>query len=90
MVNRSSAVRSKLFKCIQCRSLRGKIGIQKLATLPSSRLMEVPPFTYCGFDMFTPFIIRQRRSEAKRYGALLTCMNSRAVHIKVTHNLDTN
>ena len=90
MVNRSSAVRSKLFKCIQCRSLRGKIGIQKLANLPSGRLMEVPLFTYCGFDMFGQFIIRQRRSEAKRYGAMFTCMNSRAVHIEVTHNLDTN
>ena len=40
--------------------------------------------------MFGPFIIRQRRSEAKRYGAMFTCMNSRAVHIEVTHNLDTN
>ena len=52
--------------------------------------MEVPLFTYCGFDMFGQFIIRQRRSEAKRYGAMFTCMNSRAVHIEVTHNLDTN
>ena len=52
--------------------------------------MEVPPFTCYGFDMFGPFIIRQRRSEAKRYGAMFTCMNSRAVHIEVTHNLDNN
>ena len=88
--NGSSAVRSKLFKCIQCRNLRGKIGIQKLANLPSSRLMEVPRFTYCGVDMFGPFIIRPRQSEAKRYGAMFTCMNSRAVHIEVTHNLDNN
>ena len=88
--NGSSAVRSKLFKCIQCRNLRGKIGIQKLANLPSSRLMEVPRFTYCGVDMFGPFIIRPRQSEAKRYGAMFTCMNSRAVHIEVNHNLDTN
>ena len=52
--------------------------------------MEVPLFTYCGVDMFGPFIIRPRQSEAKRYGAMFTCMNSRAVHIEVNHNLDTN
>ena len=59
-----------------------KLDIQKMAYLPSSRLMEVPPFTYGGVDMFGPFIIKQRRSEIKRYGAKLTCMNSRAVHLK--------
>ena len=90
VVNGNSAVRSKLFKCIQCRRLRGKLGIQKMADLPSSRLMEVPPFTYCGVDMFGPFIIKQRRSEVKRYGAMFTCVNSRAVHTEVTHSLDTD
>ena len=60
MVNDNSAVWSKLFECIQCRRLRGKLGIQKMADLPSSRLMEDPLFTYCGVDMFGPFIIKQR------------------------------
>ena len=60
MVNGNSAVQSKLFKCIQCRRLRGKLGIQKMADLPSSRLMEVPPFTYCGVDMFGLFNIKQK------------------------------
>ena len=65
VINGNSAVQSKLFKCIQCRRLRGKLGIQKMADLPSSRLMEVLPFSYCGVDMFGPFIIKQRRSEVK-------------------------
>ena len=90
MVNGNSAVRSKLFKCIQCRRLRGKLGIQKMANLPSSRLVEVPPFTYCGVEMFCPFIIKKRRNEVKQYGAMFTCMNSRAVHIEVAHSLDTD
>ena len=90
VVNGNSAVWSKLFKCIQCRRLRGKLGIQKMANLPSSRLVEVPPFTYCGVEMFCPFIIKKRRSEVKQYGAMFTCMNSRAVHIEVAHSLDTD
>ena len=61
-----------------------------MADLPSSRLMEVPPFTYCGVDMFGPFIIKQRQSEVKWYGAMFTCMNSCAVHIEVIHSLDTD
>ena len=76
MVNGNSAVRSKLFKCIQCRRLQGKVGIQKMADLPSSRLMEVPPFTYCRVDMFGPFIIKQIRSEVKRHGAVSIAMQS--------------
>ena len=51
VVNDNSAVRSKLFKCMQCRRLRGKLGIQKMADLPSRRLMEVPLFTYYGVDI---------------------------------------
>ena len=51
--------------------------------------MEVPPFTYCRVDTFGPFIIKQRRSEVKRYGAMFTCMNSRAVYVEVTHSLNT-
>ena len=61
-----------------------------MVDLLSSRLMEVPPFTYCRVDMFGPFIIKQRRSEVKRYGAIFTCMNSRAIHTEVTHSLDSD
>ena len=61
LVNGNSAVRSKLFKCIQCRRLKGKLGIQKMADLPSSRLMEVPLFTSWLIDLFGPFIIKQRQ-----------------------------
>ena len=61
-----------------------------MANLASSRLMEVPPFTYCRVDMFSPFIIKQRQSEIKQYGAMFNCMNSCEVHIEVTHSLDTD
>ena len=40
--------------------------------------------------MFGPFIIKQRRSEVKRYGAMFTCVNTRAVRIEVTNSLDTD
>ena len=40
--------------------------------------------------MFGPFKMIERRSELKRYGALFTCMASKAAHIEVTHSLEAD
>ena len=40
--------------------------------------------------MFGPFVIKQRRNEIKHYGAMFTCMASRAVHINITHSLNSD
>ena len=61
-----------------------------MADLPKDRFEEAPPFTYCAVDMFGPFTVRVKRSDMKRYGAMFTCLASRAVHIEVTHSLDTD
>ena len=79
-----------IYRCINCRKLRGKFGVQKMADLPKVTCLEVPPFTHCGVDMFGPYTIRENTSDLKRYCALLTCFASRAVHIEVTNALDTD
>ena len=61
-----------------------------MADLPQERCTEAAPFTYCGVDMLGPLIIKERRSELKRYGALFTCFSSRAVHIDLTNSLDAD
>ena len=83
-------VKSAIFKCVICCKLRGTIGEQMMADLPKDRFEEAPPFTYCTVDMFGPFTVRVKRSDMKRYGAMFTCLASRAVHIEVTHSLDTD
>ena len=91
IVGANSAVKNFIFRCVDCRRLRGRIGEQKIADLPTCRLTETAPFTHCGVDIFGPsFIVKQRRSEVKRYGAMFTCMASRAVHIEVTFSLDSD
>ena len=40
--------------------------------------------------MFGPFLIKEGRKELKRYGALFTCLTSRAVHIECTRSMDTD
>ena len=61
-----------------------------MADLPKERMETAPPFTYCGMDCFGPFYAKDRRRELKRYGLLLTCMGSRAVHIEMLDDLTTN
>ena len=49
-----------------------------------------PPFTYCGMDCFGPFYVKEGRKELKRYGLLLTCMCSRAVHVEMLDDMTTD
>ena len=40
--------------------------------------------------MFGPFIIKEGRKELKRYGAIFTCLASRAVHIEITISMEAD
>ena len=78
------AVVSKVIhECVVCRKFRGSLQTQRMAPLPEDRLEETPPFTYCAVDYFGPFYIRVKRSDVARYGAIFTCLMSRAVHLEV-------
>ena len=90
IVNANAIVRHLIHKCVICRKLRGKMGYQKMADLPQERCTEAAPFTYCGVDMFALLIIKERRSQLKRYDALFTCFSSHAVHIELTNSLDVD
>ena len=86
----NSATRKFIHYCVVCRSLRGKLGEQKMAELPFDRLQEEPPFTYCQVDLFGPFVICSKRKELKNYGVMFTCLCSHAIDIEVAHSLDTD
>ena len=90
VINGNSRVRHVISKYVVCRRLRGKLSEQQMASLPTDILNAAPPFTYSAVDIFGPFWIKEGRKEIKRYGALFTCMASRAVHLECTHTLDTD
>ena len=90
IINANSVVRHFMSKCVTCRRLRGVISEQKMADLPKEGLSPAQPFTYCGLDYFGPLFIKEGRKEMKRYGALFTCLSSRAVHIETANSLETD
>ena len=90
LINGNSQVKSVIHKCVPCKLLRGQPTIQKMSELPLSRTTDVSPFTYCGVDMFGPFIIKEGRKEMKRYGIIFTCFSCRAVHLETANGADTD
>ncbi|CAC5397509.1 unnamed protein product [Mytilus coruscus] len=83
----SSAVSNPFSKCVTCRKLRSQTQVQKMADLPVDRLETVPPFTYCGVDLFGPWLIKEGRKELR---FLCTCLSPRSIHIETANALDTS
>ena len=83
-------MKSMVLKCVNRKKLRGKTFQQKMSYLPEERLIEEPPFSYCGVDLFGPFLVKEGRKIYKRYGAMLTCLCSRTVHTETTNSMTTD
>lgn len=77
-------------RCVTCRCLHGSSQVQEMADLPEDRIEPAPPFSYSGVDYFGLFYIREGRKELKRYGAIFTCFNCRAIHIETAVSLITD
>ena len=90
IVGGSSAVSNCISQCVICRKLRRHLETQKMSDLPIDRVEPSPPFSYCAVDFFGPFLIKERRSEVKRYGVIFTCMASRSVHLETANSLSTS
>lgn len=89
-VGGSKMVAKMIRECVQCRRLRRPVEEQRMSELPKERCEVSAPFTFCGMDCFGPFVIKRGRKEYKRYGLILTCSSSRAVHIEILEDLSTD
>ncbi|XP_042213635.1 uncharacterized protein LOC121865920 [Homarus americanus] len=67
--------------CVICRRSNWKPTHQRRADLPEDWVHpEDRPFIRTGVDCFGPFMVKQGRARAKRWGCLFTCLATRAIH----------
>ncbi|XP_062714115.1 uncharacterized protein LOC134290905 [Aedes albopictus] len=83
-----SVVKAVSRSCQFCKVRKALPTIPPMAPLPQERLaISVRPFSYVGVDYFGPLLVKQGRTNVKRWIALFTCLNVRAVHLEVAYNL---
>lgn len=62
-----------------------------MADLPPERLDALArTFTHVGIDYFGPLEVSFGRRTEKRWGMLIACLTTRAIHIEVVHSLSTD
>ena len=86
-------VKKILRQCVICRRQNGKPCHQKMADLPSDRVVsDLPVFSNTGVDYFGPLMVSRGRGRVreKRYGVIFTCLSSRAMHLEIAHSLDVD
>ena len=86
-----ATVGKNIRNCITCRMAGAKAKPPRMAPLPAHRLQShIRPLTNVGIDYFGPFNTVVGRRQEKRYGALLTCFSTRAVHLELAHYLTSD
>lgn len=77
--------------CFDCKKLHAPVITQQMADLPSDRVTpHTPPFQAIGVDYFGPILIKRGRGREKRWGCLITCLATRAVHLDIAHTLEAD
>ncbi|XP_057368275.1 uncharacterized protein LOC130689291 [Daphnia carinata] len=77
--------------CPSCIRERAVPAAQMMGDLPAFRLNSFsPPFTHTAVDYFGPLKTSPGRNRVlKRYGALFTCLVTRAVHLELAESLSS-
>ena len=91
IVKGKSWVRGLVSRCAFCRKQNARVSQQLMADLPVSRVRAGwRPFATTGIDYFGPLQVKVGRGTEKRYGCLMTCFQSRAVHLELAHDMSTD
>ena len=97
IINAKYVIRKILKSCLYCKRLRNQPKPPIMSDLPPERFSSLlPPFYFTGVDYFGPSTIklnkgtRRTSGTAKRYGALFTCLATRAVHLELAGDMLTD
>lgn len=78
-------------ECLTCKIRRQKPQSAPLGDLPKKRLNRYQrPFTCTAVDYFGPMTVTVGRRHEKRWGALFTCLTTRAIHLELANSLSTD
>ncbi|XP_053667342.1 uncharacterized protein LOC128716760 [Anopheles marshallii] len=76
--------------CQHCKIRNAAPNPPLMGDIPRQRVaVSQRAFTYTGLDYFGPIFVVVGRHSEKRWGALFTCLTTRAVHLEVAHALTT-
>ena len=92
ILNGRERVKKARQECRSCKKEKARPATQIMADLPAVRLdYGSPSFTRTAVDFFGPLEIETSRGRtAKRYGALFTCLVTRAVYVDLATSLSTD
>ena len=93
IVGITSLIKKVVGQCLICTRLQGRPSEQLMSNLPKERLScDEPLFTNCGVDFFRHlFVTRGRgKSQDERYVVIFSCLTSTAIHVEVSHSIDTD
>ena len=77
--------------CPKCIMRRAKPTAPLMGQLPQCRLTTgKKPFTYVGIDFFGPLAVTVGRSRQKRWGMILVCMVTRAIHVELVEDMTSS
>lgn len=81
-------VKNVTSRCQVCRILSKKAEQPRIREVPQARVgLHRRPFTFCGIDYFGPMHVTIGRRREKRWGALFTCLTTRAIHLELVSSL---
>lgn len=77
--------------CQRCKIESATPNPPLMGDLPATRLAAFSrPFSYVGVDYFGPLLVSVGRRTEKRWGMLVTCLTTRAIHIELAHSLNAD
>ncbi|XP_063837168.1 uncharacterized protein LOC135086312 [Ostrinia nubilalis] len=77
--------------CQLCRVRKARPTPPKMGDLPPARMMHHRrAFTHCGIDYFGPMEVTIGRRREKRWGVVLTCLTTRAIHLEIAASLSAD